>query len=65
MGLEDCYITNDHDWKGGGICVHCGTRLTCMCGQFIRADKMDAHLYPDTGDCPFIASLNIGDNDER
>lgn len=39
----DCH-NNDHTWCGGGICVRCGKRLRCLCGQFIREDGVEDHL---------------------
>jgi hypothetical protein len=34
----------DHTWRGGSICVLCGKRLHCACGQFIREDSIERHL---------------------
>ena len=39
----DCHF-GDHTWRGGGVCVFCGTRLRCFCGQFVREDSIEDHL---------------------
>jgi len=54
MDNINCY-NNDHDWHGTSMCVHCGARLRCECGVFVREDNLDEHLTPER--CRFIASL--------
>ena len=39
----DCYY-GDHEWRGTSACVHCGERLRCGCGCYVREDNLDAHL---------------------
>lgn len=46
----ECYH-GDHSWRGGSTC-HCGARLRCICGRFVREDGFDAH-YPT---CPVLAA---------
>jgi hypothetical protein len=53
----NCYY-GDHDWCGGGICLSCGKRLRCGCGQFIRADDGEKHIET----CPQVLAFLV---DER
>lgn len=41
----------DHTWRGGSAC-HCGARLRCFCGRFIREADLDRHLR--SGECPLL-----------
>jgi hypothetical protein len=43
MLAPDCQY-GDHTWRGGSVCVRCGERLRCYCGQFVREDELDVHL---------------------
>jgi hypothetical protein len=55
---ENCYY-NDHDWHGGGACVHCGERLRCFCGQFVTESSMRAHLESCRNDeVPLMAIIH-------
>jgi hypothetical protein len=40
--MWECH--GDHVWRGGGICLHCRTRLRCFCGCFIREDGLEEHF---------------------
>lgn len=31
-------------FHGGGICSHCGYRLRCVCGAFIKESGMGVHF---------------------
>jgi hypothetical protein len=39
----NCYY-GDHDWLGGGVCLACGKRLRCGCGQFVTEDGLEKHI---------------------
>jgi len=41
------------NWRGGSVCVNCGSRLTCICGQFVRERDLAAH----ENECPTVARL--------
>lgn len=43
MISADCHY-GDHFWLGGGVCVRCGKRLRCGCGQFVTEAGIEAHL---------------------
>ena len=32
------------NYRDGGVCVNCGDRLRCVCGQFISVRNMDDHF---------------------
>lgn len=48
----DCY-NGDHTWRGTSLCVYCGIRLRCECGQFVREDGFDAHYKR----CPWMRAI--------
>jgi hypothetical protein len=52
----NCHF-GDHDWRGSGVCVHCGKRLRCYCGQFVTEDGIDKHIRDS---CP-IAFAEMAD----
>lgn len=45
-----------HEWRNGGICIYCGERLRCLCGQFVRSDQLDQHVK----NCPTIEEMQGG-----
>lgn len=40
---ENCWM-GDHDWMGTSRCAHCGSRLRCFCGRFVREDRLAEHV---------------------
>jgi hypothetical protein len=57
----DCYF-GDHEWRGG-VCVGCGERFRCECGQFLYAD--DARLTAHAEVCPVIRKLLAHSHERR
>ncbi len=55
----DCHY-GDHQWRGGGICIACGTRLRCYCGAFVREDGIEEHLKK----CPVTLAAEQAEYDE-
>lgn len=52
----DCYY-NDHTWRGGGACVHCGQKLRCQfCGRFLSEATLERHFSEGEGACPVLAT---------
>lgn len=49
----DCYY-GDHTWNGTSQCVHCGERLRCSCGCYVRDDRFDEHILKCRKWAPFM-----------
>jgi len=53
MISPDCYF-GDHNWHGSSRC-HCGARLRCICGRFVRDRDADWRAHESV--CPTLAKL--------
>lgn len=52
----ECYY-NDHTWRGGGSCIHCGKQLRCQfCGQFLSESTLEKHFSEGDAACPVLVT---------
>jgi hypothetical protein len=51
----DCYY-GDHEWRRG-VCIGCGKRFRCACGQFQDADSLEDHAES----CPWVKANLVED----